>query len=443
MRMKVYRRLGLWLCFFFMVFVTFAQYSVTGGKGTPMNVNDSMNDITVWLVNGMDGVQISYTSNTVSNHQWYRYRTNALERVPVNSTQSGNTSTVTNVEEGWGYFVEETTIMQKYIWLIDYSKYKFELSDLSVSGGIDACQFARLESTTEIPDMIYRTPATGRSQKLEREYTVVYETLEWSKDDKRFIRKTEEKPLKGDPFVSLNAPYTDTDFVLKGDQFARHFGEEKSYRTEMYMAKALLVEADTMLITDPFSQTSSGEALSAPATIRFTAYANEPVAAFYIWTIFRSNEEGGESNPIIRYTGSEVEYTFNEFGNFTAKLEVSDRSTTCTDVTKTFSIRIAESYLEIPNAFSPGASPGINDEFRVAYKSLVKFKGWIFNRWGVQLFHWTDPSRGWDGKKGGKYLPPGVYFYVIEAEGSDGEKYKRSGDINLLRSKTIDDAPIN
>ena len=79
----------------------------------------------------------------------------------------------------------------------------------------------------------------------------------------------------------------------------------------------------------------------------------------------------------------------------------------------------------------------MNDEFRVAYKSLVSFKAWIFNRWGTQIYHWTDPAQGWDGKKGGKYVQPGVYFYVIEAEGSDGIKYKRQGDINILRPKTI------
>jgi len=33
----------------------------------------------------------------------------------------------------------------------------------------------------------------------------------------------------------------------------------------------------------------------------------------------------------------------------------------------------------------------------------VKFNGTIFNRWGVEMFHWTNPAEGWDGKKGGKY----------------------------------------
>ena len=118
------------------------------------------------------------------------------------------------------------------------------------------------------------------------------------------------------------------------------------------------------------------------------------------------------------------------------KLTVSDQQTTCV-VEDEVQIDISESYLKIPNAFSPGTTPGVNDEFKVAYKSLVRFKATIFNRWGLKLYEWTDPAQGWDGKKGGKYVVPGVYFYVIEAEGSDGIKYKEKGDINILRPKTI------
>ena len=37
--------------------------------------------------------------------------------------------------------------------------------------------------------------------------------------------------------------------------------------------------------------------------------------------------------------------------------------------------------------------------------------------------------------KNGKLVLPGVYFYVIEAEGSDGKRYNLKGDINILRGK--------
>ena len=99
--------------------------------------------------------------------------------------------------------------------------------------------------------------------------------------------------------------------------------------------------------------------------------------------------------------------------------------------------------MDVATDFSPGTSTGVNDAFRVAYKSLVNYKIWIFNRWGNELYHSTNPTQGWDGKKSGKYVPPGVYFYVIEATGSDGVKYNKKGSINILRPKNIDDTIIN
>ena len=88
--------------------------------------------------------------------------------------------------------------------------------------------------------------------------------------------------------------------------------------------------------------------------------------------------------------------------------------------------------LKCPNAFSPGVTEGVNDEWKVSYKSIVKFKCWIFNTWGVQLCELNDPSQGWDGKYKGKVVKPGVYYYVIDAEGSEGKKYKLKGDINVV-----------
>jgi gliding motility-associated-like protein len=129
-----------------------------------------------------------------------------------------------------------------------------------------------------------------------------------------------------------------------------------------------------------------------------------------------------------------MDYTFTESGNYVITLEASDRSRRCVS-RDSVSIAIGESFLHVPNAFTPGTSPGVNDVFKVAYKSLVSFKGWIVNRWGTELFQWSDPSQGWDGKVNGKYVPPGVYFYVIEAKGSDGKKYLEKGHINIIRSK--------
>lgn len=435
----IIRRVGGWLCFLFIALAVQAQqYTVTGGQGTPLLAkDDTRNDLKVYLTDGMSNVSISYTSPS-ARHQWYRYKEKALAPEPVASEQNGNTSIIRNVEEGYGYFVDETDIMKKYVWIIDYNKYAFEVQSLSVKGD---CGSIWLEGTPEIGKLWYYTPS-GVKTELKREFEIAYQTLEWSKDSKMFVPKSVTATVNNPYSETIDdAPLCDTEVTLRGDLFARHFGIEKSMTTDLYQAVAIRLEVDTTMIMDSPLNMTAGEdgKLSAPAEIQFRAYANDPVAALYRWKIYRSDVPDGSKNPLVQFNGAEVSYTFIEAGTYTAEVEVSDRTGKCSDVRSVEDITITESFLDIPNAFSPGTTPGINDEFRVAYKSLVNYKIWIFNRWGVQLYHSTNPAVGWDGKKGGKYVPPGVYFYVIEATGSDGLKYNKKGSINILRPKTIDD----
>lgn len=169
---------------------------------------------------------------------------------------------------------------------------------------------------------------------------------------------------------------------------------------------------------------------SAPVTINFYGNGGKD-AYYYTWYFYKKADQ---QNPFARYTDKNIRYTFEEFGEFVIKLEVADKNSE--NVSEdTYSFRVAESYIDPPNYFSPGDTPGSNDEFRVAYKSIVEFKITIFNRWGVKLYESNDPSKGWDGKYKGKYVNTGVYYYVIYARGADGVKHTRKGDINILRSR--------
>lgn len=442
MRKKDFRKSGLLILWMLIAFTSYAQYTVTGGNGTPLLVTDdtsSKNKIQVYLVNGLNGVEISYTSSSTS-HQWYRYKTKALERETVASTQNGTTSTLRDVADGYGYYVENGSIAESsFIWIIDYSKYAFNIQSLSVSDN-NACEVLQLLGTADMKRISYQLPV-GSTIEVKRQFEVTYNTLVWSADTKMFSQKEMKEVVTGNPFTTyLEPPLCDTDIQLSGDLFARHFNIEKTMNTGLYEAVALQVESDTTVITDEANMLTGGEGgISAPAEIHFAAYANTPVAAVFKWKIYQKEEP---NNPFILYDGEEMDYTFNQFGTYIAELQVSDRSGQCEAPIHSYEIKIVESGLDIPNAFSPGTSPGINDEFKVAYKSLIRFKGVIFNRWGLEMFQWTDPAKGWDGKKGGKYVVPGVYFYAIEAEGSDGVRYKKSGDINIIRPKTIDDEVI-
>lgn len=170
---------------------------------------------------------------------------------------------------------------------------------------------------------------------------------------------------------------------------------------------------------------------SAPANITFTAYVTEGVL-HHEWQLTTDpNFEDIE----YRFNQQSIDYTFTQEGTFYMRYIGSNYDGSCEVVGETYTIKIGASELKCPNAFTPDGD-GINDEWKVSYRSLLSFKCWIFDRYGNQIFYFDDPSQGWDGTRGGKLVGPGVYYYVIQAEGADGERYKKSGDINILRHRS-------
>lgn len=95
----------------------------------------------------------------------------------------------------------------------------------------------------------------------------------------------------------------------------------------------------------------------------------------------------------------------------------------------------------IPNVFSPNGD-GPNDEFRIfACKGVRNIRSArIFDRWGGILFEsnetFTNCEGGtviWDGRRGSREMPTGVYVYMIEIEFIDGITLLYRGDVTLLR----------
>lgn len=447
MQRNCLRRVVGTLCFLLLVLAAHAQkYTVTGGQGTPL-LATTVDDLQVYLVYGMENVEIRYTP-VAGNHKWYKYKNKALgDGVEIPSFMEGATTVVRNIEEGYGYYVMENDNIAtaKYVWIIDYSKYAFDISSFHVDTEKSNCDGMYLATSGEVKDIKYSRPK-GVPGTLEREFEVTYQTMDYEENSSMMVTKTVTETIN-DPFKDkIGPPFCDTDVTLSGDLFARHFGVGKTITSDVYQAVAVkaTMKIDTLsYASDIPNMVMKGDSLSAPVEFNFTAIANIPVAAVFKWSIFQKNE-GTENTKLLEQNGNrkEINYTFNRNGTYIVSLEVSDRTLQCTDILPEVTINISDTYLEVPNAFSPGTTPGINDEFRVAYRSLNSFKCWIFNRWGAEIYHWTDPSQGWDGKKGGKYVAPGVYFYVIEATGSDGKRIKKKGSINILRSKRIDDEII-
>ena len=87
----------------------------------------------------------------------------------------------------------------------------------------------------------------------------------------------------------------------------------------------------------------------------------------------------------------------------------------------------------VPNTFTPNGD-GWNDLLHIkANDNLLDYKIMIYNRWGEHLFTSNNISDLWNGSFNGEIVPTGIYSYVIQAFGKDGEILKKKGVFNLLQ----------
>lgn len=87
----------------------------------------------------------------------------------------------------------------------------------------------------------------------------------------------------------------------------------------------------------------------------------------------------------------------------------------------------------LPNAFSPNGD-GHNDRFEVKGLFVNSFNLTIFNRWGLKVFQSQSLDETWDGNtSSGGQAQEGVYMYLVQIEGFDGEMFERSGSVTLIR----------
>ena len=383
----------------------------------------------LFLFNGIGSAEISYIgTDPDSEIKWLKF----------DGTEYASGTKTISPEDNTGYIVEINGVSSYWIWVIDYANYSPTMNSLSVIEADDKCDFVKLFIDWDVPELRYKDK-NGTAQRLERQYTIAYTDKEWNSSE--WNNKNVEIK-KSAPFteIPITAPLCDTEFILSGDQFAKEMNIKiDSLVAPLYKAIAVkaypqgeIAERDVK--NEIERKGTDGLSGSGPLIIDFTSNANEPVANFYEWFIYKTETPAD----YIRYTDRNLRYTFSNSGLYRVKLKVSSNGCNYTD---SLNVKVLDSSLEVPNFFTPNGD-GVNDEFKVAYKSLRKYHCWIYNRWGRLLFKSDDPAKGWDGTVNGNMSAPGAYYYIIEAEGTDLDEkgkpivYKLSGDINLLRGKT-------
>ncbi len=102
----------------------------------------------------------------------------------------------------------------------------------------------------------------------------------------------------------------------------------------------------------------------------------------------------------------------------------------CTTVDSIEVLVMPDSYIDVPNAFTPG-NKSVLKAVRVGDATLKNFS--IYNRWGIKVFETADINSGWDGTYNGEAQPMGVYVYTIEAVTPAGRRFNKQGNITVIR----------
>lgn len=327
-----------------------------------------------------------------------------------------------------------------YIWVVDYSSFPFTISRIDALPEQD-CDNTKLQVDGSGPTITYYT-IDGRAAELERDITLAYATLSWNEQSLEYERVNEVHTLPHltNPITLLTPFYCSTEVEISGDRFLKEWNITRKAVSPNIQPNGIMahtIATQTNLPDDTLTESNmiggKGEGIggSAPCIVRFTAYVTDAV----IHDEWQISSDPDFENIEYRFTNREIEHSFEDEGTFYVRFIGSDAAGNCEIYGETYTISIGASELKIPNVFSPN-DDGVNDIWKVAYRSLLDFKCWIFDRYGNEIYHFTDPNSGWDGTFRGKKVKSGVYFYVIEAKGSDGKKYKKGGDINIIDYKT-------
>ena len=386
----------------------------------------------IFVLHDFNGVQMTYTATTSNAVKWYKYSNlgGGYAEEVSNVSYNGKSSTINlSGTKDLGYIIEEGS-NRYYCWVVDYSMHQLQLSSLNFSTEQE-CDMIELLFSGKANRIVYYS-INGASKGLNRDIKLSYNSLSYNEDTESYeqIMVEESYPYLNST-IRATSPLCNTEFTLTGDKYLKQWGKEIAINSDYYNTPTVDAKTNaTQVVREIENEQKEETALggSAPCEIEFKAICSDAV----IYKEWQMSTDAGFDNITMRINEPITSYTFDEYGTTYVRFVASNASGSCDYISDTYTINIGESRLECPNAFSPNASEGVNDEWKVSYKSIISFECHIFNRWGVEVAELNDPSQGWDGKYNGKYVPAGVYYYVITAEGADGKKYKLSGDINIV-----------
>jgi len=125
-------------------------------------------------------------------------------------------------------------------------------------------------------------------------------------------------------------------------------------------------------------------------------------------------------------------HTYQDTGRYCANLVILDEHG-CTDTATNCLVIDPAFNLYIPSAFTPNGD-GKNEIFEPKGQYVKSFEMYIFDRWGMQLYHTTDITKGWNGTVGGGQIAQeDTYVYKIFVTDSQNKQHTYVGNVNLIK----------
>ncbi len=161
-------------------------------------------------------------------------------------------------------------------------------------------------------------------------------------------------------------------------------------------------------------------------TVQFTDESTDSYGLAYRWWYFGDSSDSGShaANPV---------HTYQDTGTYCATLiEMNEKG--CSD-TVTNCLIVEPLYnLYIPSAFTPNGD-GLNDVFVPVGQYIRDFDMYIFDRWGMEIYHTTDITKGWDGTVygNGTVSQEDTYIYKITITDAQYNQHSYIGNVTLLK----------
>ena len=213
--------------------------------------------------------------------------------------------------------------------------------------------------------------------------------------------------------------------------------------------QSIVVKADFSWTTDQKMDPQFSNP-QAPLEVKFINKSENADPEKYEWYLFKEKSQieeeasgGAKIDSFMEriYLQNPV-YTYENTGRYKVKLMAAKQSPgiTCRD---TFYLEgyivIDTSLVKVAPAFTPNGD-GVNDVCMIQTRSLLSLDFQVFNRWG-RIVHKFSKSgyipedselAAWDGKVNNKLATPGVYYYVVDAQGRDGQRRRKKGFVQLI-----------